>query len=58
MNVTEIWSELTVWVPRIVLAASAAAAVLPKPADGTTWATIRKVLDWAALNIGNSTNAK
>ena len=58
MDVNTIWSELTVWVPRLVLAASAAAAVLPKPAEGSTWATVRNVLDWLALNVGNSKNAK
>ena len=58
MDIGEIWSELTVWVPRIVLAAAAAAAVLPKPADNTTWATIRNVIDWLALNVGNAKNVK
>ena len=42
----------------IVAAAAAAAAVLPQAKEGSVWATVRKVIDWLALNVANAKNAK
>lgn len=42
----------------LVAAASAIAAVIPHPQKIDGWlATIRKILDWLALNIGHATPA-
>lgn len=58
MSAAVIWAAIVKYGPMVITAASAAAAVLPKPTDGTIWSTVRKVLDWAALNVGNSKNAQ
>ncbi len=42
--------------PWIISAAAAAAAVLPKSEPGTAWDTIRKGIDFAAMNFGNAKN--
>ncbi|MDD5305608.1 MAG: hypothetical protein PHS14_21115 [Elusimicrobia bacterium] len=44
--------------PAIIGAASAAAATLPQGKEGSTWYTVRKVIDFAAFNFGNAANAK
>ena len=44
--------------PYVIAAASAAAAALPQGAPGSTWATIRGVIDMFAINFGNAKNEK
>lgn len=51
-----IWSLIAEYVPLVVTAAAAAAAALPAPTEGTVWSTVRKLIDWAALNVGNAKN--
>lgn len=36
--------------------ASAIAAATPTPKEGTLWAKIYSVIDWAALNVGKAKN--
>lgn len=43
------------WGPIVITAAAAAAAALPQP-ESQPWVTLRKLLDWAALNVGNAKN--
>jgi len=52
----DILVQILGWIPYIVTAAAAAAAALPVPADGTIWSTIRKVIDFLAVNVGNAKN--
>ena len=56
MTATEIGAQIATYAPMVIAAASAAASVLPQP-KSEPWATMRKILDWAALNIGNAKNA-
>ena len=36
--------------------ASAIAAATPTPKEGTLWANIYSIIDWAALNVGKAKN--
>ena len=36
--------------------ASAIAAATPTPKEGTLWAKIYSIIDWAALNVGKAKN--
>lgn len=40
----------------VVTLAAAITALTPTPKDDAVLNTIRKVLDWAALNVGNAKN--
>lgn len=55
MVLADIASVAAQYVPVIITAAAAAAAVLPQPTS-EPWLTLRKLLDWAALNFGNAKN--
>ncbi len=50
--VTNYWT----YVPMIIGAAAAAAAVLPQGTEGTLWYSIRKTIDFLAANFGNAKN--
>ena len=56
MEISKILGFLAEWVPMVVTAAAAAAAVLPYPTT-QPWLAIRKAIDWAALNIGKAKNS-
>ena len=43
--------------PAVIAGASAAAAVLPKPAPGTWYSILRGVIDLLACNFGRAKNA-
>jgi delta-aminolevulinic acid dehydratase/porphobilinogen synthase len=42
----------------VVAAAAAVTALTPSPKDDGIVKTIRTVLDWAALNVGNAKNQR
>jgi hypothetical protein len=46
------------YMPYVISAAAAAAAVLPPAQEGTIWFTVRKVIDFLAINFGNAKNMK
>lgn len=48
--------EYAQYVPYVISAAAAAAAVLPQGAEGSVWYQIRKVIDFLAANFGNAKN--
>jgi hypothetical protein len=49
--------DFLVYASAIISAASTLAAALPQPAEGSVWWYVRKVIDWAALNVGHAKNA-
>lgn len=51
-------TEYMQYIPYVVAAASAAAATLPPGKEGSVWFTVRKVIDFLAVNFGNAKNAK
>ncbi len=50
--------EYAQYIPDVIAAAAAAAAVLPKGEEGSVWAMVRKVIDFLAINFGQAKNAK
>jgi hypothetical protein len=48
------WNLVVAIVAIVVTAASAIAALVPKPQPGTFWAKVLAVIDWLALNIGHA----
>jgi hypothetical protein len=42
----------------VIAAAAAIAALTPTPADDGVLKVIRKLIDWAALNVGNAKNQR
>lgn len=49
--------EIITYLTYAVTAAAAAAAVFPQGKPGSTWATIRSVIDALALNLANAKNS-
>ena len=43
-------------VTAVIAFASAIAAATPTPKEGTLWAKIYSIIDWAALNVGKAKN--
>ena len=56
MNATQVVSAITTYGPYVIVAAAAAATVLPKPVPGTVYAGILGVINALALNFGNAAN--
>lgn len=52
-----ILDNLAAWVPIVVTAAAAAAAAFPQGQEGSWWYTVRKAIDFLAINFGNAKNA-
>lgn len=50
------WTFIVTYVPLVVTAAAAAAAVLPQGKAGGVWDTVRTIINWAAFNWGNAKN--
>ena len=44
--------------PWVVTAAAGAAAALPTAKPGSTWAQVRSIIDFLAMNFGSAKNAK
>lgn len=58
MDKQQVIDFLVHWVPIVISAAAAAMAVLPQGKPGSTWDSIRSVVNWLALNVGNAKNIK
>jgi hypothetical protein len=43
---------------KVVAAAAVLAALLPQPGQASPLAPLRKILDWAAFNVGHAENKK
>ncbi len=58
MDTQTVVKEIAYWVPIVISAAAAAMAVLPQGKTGSTWDSIRTVVNYLALNFGNAKNIK
>lgn len=58
MTAATVFNAIFTYGPMVIAAASGAAASLPQGKEGTAWYTVRKVIDFAAINFGNAANAK
>ncbi|MGE4259204.1 MAG: hypothetical protein AB7F19_07670 [Candidatus Babeliales bacterium] len=51
-------NDIITWATAVVTGASALAAATPTPKDDSALASIKKVINWFALNVANAKPAK